>query len=86
MPSIIGALMDSGDVIDVVSINGNDFGTGNGQAFEIDYVNAIKNGSNLMVNGNLTYRLQEINNIPEKRISVDELIRNLAGSGNEKNK
>ena len=37
-----------------------------------------------MVNGNLTYRLQEISNIPEKRISVDELIRNLAGSGNEK--
>ena len=37
-----------------------------------------------MVNGNLTYRLQEISNIPEKRISVEELIRNLAGSGNEK--
>ena len=83
MPSI-GAVRDSDDVIDVVSINGNEFGTGNGQAFEIDNVNEIKNGSDLMDNGNLTYRLQEINNIPEKRVSVDELIRNLALSGNEK--
>ena len=80
MPSI-GAVRDSDDVVDVVSINGNEFGTGNGQAFEIDNVNGIKNGSD---NGNLTYRLQEINNIPEKRVSVDELIRNLALSGNEK--
>ena len=71
MPSI-GAVRDSDDVIDVVSINGNEFGTGNGQAFEIDNVNEIKNGSDLMDNGNLTYRLQEINNIPEKRVSVDE--------------
>ena len=37
-----------------------------------------------MDNGNLTSRLQDINNIPEKRVSVDELIRNLALSGNEK--
>ena len=35
-------------------------------------------------NKNLDYRLQEINDIPEKRITVDELIRNLAGSGNVK--
>ena len=34
--------------------------------------------------GNKNSRLQEINNIPEKHISVDELIRNLAGSGNVK--
>ena len=80
MPSI-GAVRDSDDVVDVVSINGNEFGTGNGQAFEIDNVNGIKNGSD---NGNLTYRLQEINNISEKRVSVDEFIRNLALSVNEK--
>ena len=34
--------------------------------------------------GNKNSRLQEINNIPEKHISVDEFIRNLAGSGNVK--
>ena len=77
MPSI-GVVSDSDDVVDVVR---NEFGTGNGQAFEIDNVNEIKNGSD---NGNVTYRLQEIINIPEKRVSVDELIRNLALSGNEK--
>ena len=32
----------------------------------------------------MTQRLQEINDIPEKITSVEELIRNLAGSGNEK--
>ena len=37
-----------------------------------------------MAKGNLTSRLQKINNIPEKIISFIELIRNLAGSGNEK--
>ena len=37
-----------------------------------------------MAKGNLTSRLQKINNIPEKIISFIELIRNLAGSGIEK--
>ena len=89
MPSI-GEIRDSGDVIDVVSrpITGNDYGndigTGNGQADGTDNVNGLKNGSDTMANGNLTHRLQKINNIPEKIISVEELIRNLAGSGNEK--
>ena len=32
----------------------------------------------------MNFRLQEINNILEQRISVDKLIRNLAGSGNVK--
>ena len=68
----MGEVRDAGDIIDVVSINGTDTGTGNGQALGNDNVNDIKNGSDSIVNGNLTYRLQEINNIPEKRISVDE--------------
>ena len=79
MPSI-GEIRDSGDVIDVVSINDIGFGTGNGQAHGIDNINGTKNGSNGMANGNLT-KLQEINDIPEKIISV---VRNLAGSGNER--
>ena len=83
MPSI-GAVRDSDDVIDVVSINGIGFGTGNGQAHGTDNVNGTKNGSNGMANGNLTCKLQEINDINEKIITVDDLIRNLAGSGNEK--
>ena len=32
----------------------------------------------------MNYRLQEISNIPEKRTTVDELIRNMAASGNVK--
>ena len=68
----MGEVRDAGDIIDVVSINGTDTGTGNGQALGNDNVNDIKNGSDSIVNGNLTYRLQEINNIPEKRISVDK--------------
>ena len=80
MPSI-GDIRDSGDAIDVVSIYDNGNGIGNGQAYDFDNGNDIKNESG---NENLNYRLQEINNIPEKRISVDELIKNLAGSGNVK--
>ena len=72
---------DSGDAIDVVSINGNGNGIENGQAYDFDNGNDTKNESG---NKNLNYRLQEINNIPEKLISVDELIRNLAASGNVK--
>ena len=56
----MGEVRDAGDIIDVVSINGTDTGTGNGQAFGNDNVNDIKNGSDSIVNGNLTYRLQEI--------------------------
>ena len=74
MPSI-GAVRDSDDVIDVVSINGN------GQAYDFDNGNDTKNESG---NKNLNYRLQEISNIPEKRTTVDELIRNMAASGNVK--
>ena len=87
MPSI-GEIRDSVDVIDVVSINENDYGTdigtGNGQAHGTDIVNGLKNGTDTMANGNLTQRPQEINDIPEKITSVEELLRNLAGSGNEK--
>ena len=80
MPSI-GAVRDSDDVIDVVSINGNGNGLGNGQAYDFDNGNDTKNESG---NKNLKYRLQEISNIPEKRTTVDELIRNMAASGNVK--
>ena len=75
-----------GDVIDVVTVstNGIDFGTENGQAFEIGNGNETNNGSGSIDNGNLTSRLQEINNITEKSISVEELIMNLAQSGNVK--
>ena len=79
MPSI-GEIRDSGDVIDVVSINENDYGTnigtGNGQAHGTDIVNGLKNGTDTMANGNLTQRLQEINDIYPKRLL---LLRNLLG-------
>ena len=42
MPSI-GAVRDSDDVIDVVSINGNGNGLGNGQANGFDNGNDTKN-------------------------------------------
>ena len=75
---------DTGDFTDVVSTNGIYFGTENGQAYGIGNGNEINNGSGAVDNGNLTSRLQEINNIPEKSISVEELIMNLARSGNVK--
>ena len=64
-----------------ISIDGNGSGLGNGQANGFDNGNDNKNKSG---NKYLNFRLQEINNISEQRISVDELIRNLAGSGNVK--
>ena len=79
MPSI-GDIKGTGDVIDVVSTNG--IYHGNEQALEIGNGNEINNGYGSIDNGNLTSRLQELNNIPEKSISVEELIMNMARSGN----
>ena len=82
--SVAMPIMGTGDVTDVVSTNGIDFGTENGQGYEIGNRNEINNASGSIDNGNLTSRLQEINNIHEKSISVEELIMNLARSGNGK--
>ena len=79
MPSI-GDVKGTGDFIEVVSTNGIDLG--NEQALEIGNGNEINNGYGSIDNGNLTSRLQELNNIPEKSISVEELIMNMARSGN----
>ena len=48
----------------------------------IDAVSIIKDGSN--GNGNLTDRINEITNLPENRLSLNDLITGLASSGNEK--
>ena len=69
----IGDNRDAGDVIDVVSIDRS-----NGNETEMN------KDSGIMANGNVNVRLQEINNIPEKRTTVEELIMNLATSGNMK--
>ena len=73
---------DAGDVIDVVSIidNGNDNGQVNGN----DIGNGTDKNTRLMANENLTTRLQEIRNIPEKNISFEDLIMAMANSGNGK--
>ena len=81
---IMGEDKGTGDVIDFVSANGIDLGTDNGHAYKIENGNEINNKSGSIYNGNLTSRLQEINKIPEKSISVKELIMSLARSGNEK--
>ena len=71
---IMGNDKGTGDVIDILSAYGIDLGTDNGQAYEIKSGNEINNESD---NGNLTSMLQEINKIPEKSISVKELIMSL---------
>ena len=48
----------------------------------IDVVSIIEDGSN--GNGNLTDRINEIKNLPENRLSLNDLITDLATSGNEK--
>ena len=71
---------DAGDVIDVVSIidrsNGKDNGNDNGHG--------INKENGLMANENWTSRLQKIQNIPEKKVSIEDFIMSLANSGNEK--
>ena len=72
---LVGANKAAGDVIDVVSMDnsglkGNDLlANGTGNGYE---------------NGTLNDRIKAINEIPEKRISLDQLLLNLATSGNEK--
>ena len=72
-PPLDTPMRDAGDVIDVVSIDRS-----NGNETEMN------KDSGIMANGNVNVRLQEINNIPEKRTTVEELIINLATSGNMK--
>ena len=45
----------------------------------IDVVSIIEDGSN--GNGNLTDRINEITNLPENRLSLNDLITDLASSG-----
>ena len=73
---------DAGDVIDVVSIIDN--GNNNGQVNGNDFGNGTDKNTRLMANENLTTRLQEIRNIPEKNISFEDLIMAMANSGNGK--
>ena len=72
---LVGDSKAAGDVIDVVSmdnsgLNGNDL-----------MANGTGNGYD---NGTLTDKIKEINEIPENMISLDQLLLNLANSGNEK--
>ena len=75
---------DAGDVIDVVSIidrsNGKDNGNDNGY----DNGHGINKENGLMANVTWTSRLQKIQNIPEKKVSIEDFIMSLANSGNEK--
>ena len=72
---LVGDSKAAGDVIDVVSMD-----------------NSGLNGNKLMANGTgngydnvtLNDKIKEINEIPENRISLEQLLLNLANSGNEK--
>ena len=66
----IGANRDAGDVIDVVSIDYSEF---NGN------MTPLANG-----NGTVNDKIMEINRIPEKTITLEQLLSNLANSGNQK--
>ena len=66
----IGANRDGGDVIDVVSIDNSEF---NGN------MTPLANG-----NGTVNDKIMEINRIPEKTITLEQLLSNLAKSGNQK--
>ena len=74
---LVGVCKAADDVIDVVSMD-----------------NSGSNGTDLMANrtvngngydnGTLTERIKAINEIPENRITLDQLLLNLANSDNEK--
>ena len=70
---LVGVNQDANGVIDVVSINENG-SNGNG-------LNGNGNGNG---NENLTAKINEIKNLPENRVSLNDLILNLASSGNDK--
>ena len=67
---LVGVNQDANGVIDVVSINEN---------------GSNRNGLNGNGNGNanLTDKINEITNLPENRVSLNDLILNLASSGND---
>ena len=44
----------------------------------------MDNGSGLNANGNLTDKINEIKNLPENKITLNDLLMNLARSGNQK--
>ena len=66
----IGDNRDAGGI--AVSNNNSEYGNGN----EMD------NGST--ANGNLTNKINEIKNLPENKITLNDLLMNLARSGNQK--
>ena len=71
----IGENKGADDVIDVVSIDNNG---SNGN------LNANGNGTLNNGNGSVNEKIMEINKIPEKVITLDQFISNLASSGNAK--
>ena len=74
----IGDTQDVDSIIDVVNIENNGLGLNeNGSGNE----SVIDNGSN---NGTWTDRIKAINDIPENKIPLDQLLMNLVSSGNEK--
>ena len=74
----IGETQDVDSIIDVVNIENNDLGLNeNGSGNE----SVIDNGSN---NGTWTDRIKAINDIPDNKIPLDQLLMNLVSSGNEK--
>ena len=75
---------DAGDVIDVVSIIARSNGKDNGNDNGYDNGHGINKENGLMANVNWTSRLQKIQNIPEKKVSIEDFIMSLANSGNEK--
>ena len=75
---------DAGDVIDVVSIIDRSNGKYNGNDNGYDNGHGINKENGLMANENWTSRLQKIQNIPEKKVSIEDFIMSLANSGNEK--
>ena len=71
---LVGADKAAGDVIDVVSINNSGL---NGT----DLANGTGNGYD---NGTVNDKIKAINEIPENRISLEQLLLNLANSGNDR--
>ena len=71
---LVGADKAAGDVIDVVSINNSGL---NGT----DLANGTGNGYG---NGTVNDKIKAINEIPENRISLEQLLLNLANSGNDR--
>ena len=75
---LVGVSKAAGDVIDVVSMDNSGLRT------EMIKDSDLLAYESMINNGSLSNRIKKINDIPEKSITLDQLIMNLASSGNDK--